>query len=264
MPFALSEKNHLLNEPFWGVQAQIAKVLGSIGGPLAEEILISNLSLPHPKARRTFVEALKNFTNSENSSDALKNILISDSDSYFVESEACKSLGQLKKPESVPILIKQLDKNSHFDTIRQGALIGLSFIQSQETFNTILEWTKPGKSTQARITAIISLAKLGKLMNPEITFDKLSELTKEDNFRVKMATISAFRTLGNKKALSFLSTFYDREADGRFKKASYKTKLAIQKELEKPQELDLLKDEIANLKKENNKIKDSLSKLTPK
>ena len=127
-----------------------------------------------------------------------------------------------------------------------------------------MEWTKPGKPIQARIAAIVSLAKLGKLMNPEVTFDQLSELTKEDNFRVKMATITGFRILGNKKALSFLTNFYDREADGRFKKASYKTKIAIQKELEKPQEFDVLREEIAHLKEENTKIRESLSKISSK
>lgn len=256
--------SHLQNDSFWGVQARIADALGSIGGPVAEEYLVGALTLSHPKARRAVIKALGQFTKSPKSTGALTNLLQTGDNSYLVESEACRSLGLLKNENAITILTKQLDKESYNDIIRQGALDGLAAIQTEESFNTIVEWTRVGKPIQARTTAILSLAKLGKLLKSEFAFEELSLLSKESNFRIKMATIAAFRILANKKALGILSKMYDSEADGRFKKAVYKTKLAIEAELQKPQELDLLKEEISKLKDENKNIRDSISKLQPK
>ncbi len=255
--------SQLQNDNFWGVHSRIAEALGSIGGPLAESYLIEALSLPHPKARRAVVKALGQFTRSSKSVEALTNILTTGDKSYFVEAEACRSLGLLKINSVVEILRKQLTKESHMDTIRQGVLEGLSTIQSEESLEILVEWIKIGKPTQARTTAIISLAKLGKLLRPELAIEELSLLSKEPNFRVKMATIAGFKILATKKSLEILSKMYDSEADGRFKMATYKTKLAIEKELERSQELDILKEEISKLKEENKSIKDSISKLQP-
>ncbi len=258
----LGEK--LNTDLFWGVKARIAQSLGAIGGQEAENLLIAALSEPHPKARRAIVDELHNFPNSLKSAQALENILKNSDSSYFVESEACKSLGSLKNPLSLNLLTKQLEKESYLDVIRQGVLEGLASIQTIESFKTILEWTKIGKSIQARTTAIISLAKLGKLINPDVTFDHLAFLSQENNFRIKMATIAAFRILSNKKAIAYLTKFQETEADGRIKKNAYFTKLAIQKDLERPQELDILKDEIDKLREENREIRNSLSKLMAK
>ena len=251
-------------ENFWGVKIEIAKALGFIGGSAAEEFLLAALSERHPKARRGIVSSLKQFPNSSNCILALENILKNSDESYFVESEACKSLGLLKQNSSFNLLVKQLEKDSFQEVIRQGVLEGLVSIQTTDSFNILIEWTKIGKPIQARTTAIVSLAKLGKIINANLTFEILSLLAQENNFRIKMATIAAFQILSDKNAIKFLTKFQDTEADGRIKRIAYMTKIAIQKELERPQELDLLKSEIEKLREENKEIRNSINKLDAK
>ena len=213
----------LTAEGFWGVQNHIASTLASLGGSESENYLLNGLTIKHPKARRGVIKALASFTHSTKTSSALINLLNDSDPSYYVESEACKSLGLLKDSASIDFLIQQLSKESHSETIRQGALEGLAAIQDKRSFDTLLEWTKIGKPLFARITAIISLAKLGKLMNQETALEVLSQLTQEPNFRIKMATISGFNNLGNKKAISYLTKFQNQEADGRLRNESYRT-----------------------------------------
>jgi aminopeptidase N len=251
----------LVKEPFWGVQSQMALTLGSIGGSVAEEFLLSAVSVPNPKARKAVVLALKNFPLSNKSAEVLLKILTDSDPSYYVEAEACKSLGYNKHEKAFEMLQRQLTKESHNDIIRQGALEGIANLKSDQALKEILEWTKKGNSIQARIIAIESLAKVGKLLNSNLAFEELAILSQESNFRIKMATISAFRILGDKRAIYYLKKFQEQEVDGRFQRVAYNTIQAIQKGLERPQELDSLKDEIAKLKEENLKIKESISKL---
>ena len=51
----------LEQETFWGVQAEVARILGKIHTPAALEALLANTRLPHPKARRAVVTALGGF-----------------------------------------------------------------------------------------------------------------------------------------------------------------------------------------------------------
>ena len=51
----------LEHDTFWGVQAEIATVLGKIHTPEALEALLANVHIPHPKARRAVVTALGEF-----------------------------------------------------------------------------------------------------------------------------------------------------------------------------------------------------------
>jgi aminopeptidase N len=52
-----SLRQALEHDPFWGVQSEIARVLGKIHSPAALEALLANSHLPHPKARRAVVTA---------------------------------------------------------------------------------------------------------------------------------------------------------------------------------------------------------------
>lgn len=253
--------DQLQKEKFWGVQNQISDQLASLGGSLSEGYLIEAVTIKHPKARRNVVKALGTFIESTKTIQKLTEKLKSSDESYYVEAEVSKSLGLMKDPSTVNLLKSQLSKESHQDIIRQKTLEGLSAIQSQDSFDTIIEWTKNGKPILARITAIVSLAKLGKLINPDKTFDLLTLLTQDYNFRIKMATITAFEILGNRKAMGYLMKYQNQEADGRLRNAAYRSRLAIQKQLERPQELDVLKDEISKLREENRAIKESISKL---
>src|SRR5262249_38745267 len=56
-----SLRQALEQETFWGVQAEVARLLGKIHTPAALEALLANTRLPHPKARRAVVTALGEF-----------------------------------------------------------------------------------------------------------------------------------------------------------------------------------------------------------
>src|SRR5262249_56852519 len=56
-----SLRQALEHDSFWGVQAEIARILGKIHTPAALETLLANTQLPHPKARRAVTTALGEF-----------------------------------------------------------------------------------------------------------------------------------------------------------------------------------------------------------
>jgi len=60
-----SLKDAILKDPFWGVQAEAAKSLGTIRTNAALRALIAGLKTKHPKARRAVVKAMGEFRDEE-------------------------------------------------------------------------------------------------------------------------------------------------------------------------------------------------------
>ena len=85
----------LEHDTFWGVQAEIAAVLGKIHTPEALEALLTNVQLAHPKARRAVVTALGEFHEAR-AAQALTQVLAQADASYFVEAEAAAALGKTR------------------------------------------------------------------------------------------------------------------------------------------------------------------------
>jgi aminopeptidase N len=248
----------LRNDPFWGVQQNIALALGTIGGELALEELLQSLKLSHPKARRKVVEVLGEFIDPR-AVEALISVLQIGDESYFVEGSAAKALGKTKATKAFEILKAQLQKSSYLDVIREGVFLGLSYLKDERGLDIAIEWIQKGKPLYARLAAFSALAELGKLFNKQKAFEAVrTELITTEHFRIKLAAMQALEALEMPESTYLLRKYQETEVDGRLKRRAFNAIQAITRNLEKPKELNELREEIAILRQSNNELKNEL------
>jgi aminopeptidase N len=223
---------------FWGVQAEAAKALAEIRTEIAKNALLSALGTRHPKARRAIALALGTFRD-EKVAESLKKFAEHDP-SYYVEANATHAWASARlKPSMLPnhlvveevekFLISQLSKPSYRDAIRSAALSSLADLPGVGTgerpiaLQTLIDWTKRGRSDDVRGAAVRSLGRVLKTARPsEQTriLDLLSELADEDNFRVRMQLVAALEESGYAEGIFILKKIQRFDLDGRVKRGA--------------------------------------------
>ncbi len=254
-------KEAMLKEKFWGVLSEEAKALGSIGTDEALNSLIElEKTIKHPKARRTVASALGNFKD-KRSVETLIKMLNDEKESYYVRREAAISLGKTKDEKALQVLKGKLNVQSHNYAIPGGALLGLSELPKEEAFKIIMEYTGKDKPTTLRATATQCL---GQYPAKKEAYDKLKELSRDENFRVRRAALSAIENLMDPKLLPVLEDMYKTDLDNRIKRGAREISRKIKESMEKGVEYKKLREEIDKIKEENRKLLDKISYLEVK
>jgi aminopeptidase N len=249
----------VLSDPFWGVQAEAAKAIGSMKTAAARDMLIGLLTVPHPKARRAVVEALGEFRGDERAADALLPVLQQGDASYFVEGEAAKSLGRIRSNRAYDALVAALEKDAWNDTIRVRALEGMGELKDDRAVPLALTWTVAGRSIPARAAAITALEKLGK--DKDDVFDRLVDLLDDPHLRITTRAIGALRALKAEKAVPALELLAARHLDGRVIRLSREAVRALREGKDTQDDLAKLRDRLDALEKENRELKDRVVAL---
>lgn len=247
-------------EAFWGVRAQIAKLLGKLGNSEARDALIARLkSESHPKARRAVAAALGTFTADDAAFQALKTAAEKDA-SYFVEAQAATSLGNLHHKESQKTLTDLLPgKSTWNNTVERGIIDGLASVgddQTEDALKTVLPLLKRGQSTLVRSNAIRAVGKLGK--DKSQALDALIGCLNDPDFRVKVNAIGALRTLGDRKAISELDKMASHAADGRIKRMARQAAQSLRKGDGLP---DDVRNQVDDLERTTRRLRERLDKL---
>ena len=250
-------KGTVLEDKFWGVQAAVAKALGTIRSSAARDALIEALIVKHPKARRSVVRALGEFKD-EKAASALLKILERD-ESYFVEAEAALALGKTKSPKAFEALQKALEKDSFDEVIRAHVFQGFGELRDTRALPLAMEWAKYGKPSQVRQAAVIALGKLGE--GKREILEHLTELLDDKDLWVRLAAIDALKELKDDRAIPALERVIERALDGRERR---RTKEVIQKLKEgkdRSDEMKKLREDIEKLSEENRQLRDRLDRL---
>jgi aminopeptidase N len=252
----------LEQETFWGVQAEVARILGKIHTPAALEALLANTHLPHPKARRAVVTALGEFKDDQTAA-ALIEVMQSGDVSYFVEAEAAAALGKTRRDSALAPLQQAVHKPSWNETIRNGVLRGLAELQDENTIPLLRDFTTYGQPPMARYAAIRALGKLGgeKDPAPVLIVETLTALLDEEHFRTRMAVLDALKSLHSPKALPALERLRARDLDGRVQRRVEEVIEAIRSERKQTDEVQQLRDDFQALREENKKLLDRLDRL---
>ncbi len=240
---------------FYAVRAAAAASLAAIRSESARRALVGAMKVKHPKARRAVMAALGAFEGAEDVADALSQSLGTRDASYFVEAEAAKSLGRIRLASARKRLLEVLARPSFADVVACGALDGLAELRSKDVWSTLVEWTKPAHSMQARSTAVRALARLAPhLESQQLAVNVLGPLVRDDNFRVQMAVIGAVESLGDARLLPALdgTPFLD----GRARRAAKVAAAAIRSKAGAPKELAALRSELDALKAEVRTLKE--------
>ncbi|HMI85908.1 MAG TPA: M1 family aminopeptidase [Polyangiaceae bacterium] len=248
------------DDEFWGVRAKAAHALGDTRLGAAFELLRSNLKTKHPKVRRAVVQAMGQFRTPE-AAQELKPIALKDR-SYFVESEAARSLGKTRQTAAYETLIEILDRTAWGDIVRVGALDGLAALRDERAISHVLARTRYGTKNRGRRAAIVALA---RLTTDRKYREALEELLEDADPYLRIDVVRALVEMGDQKSRSVLARRLDREQDGRVRRRireAFHEIGARGKEIqaELRDEIDKLKTEQAELASKMKKIEASLTK----
>jgi len=223
----------LFNDGFWGVRAEAARALGSMGLEDAAMVLVHALDeSENPKVRRAVYAALRGFKSTRLAADVER--WRSREESYFAEAEALRTLGALQHPRYPEILKEALEVESWNDVTRSAALEGLAASRSREWIPLMLEGTREGHGQRARMAAIRCLATYDAMPTP--VQDRLIELTNDSFLLVRIAAVRALHQIGDERAVPALRKLTQGDLDGRLKRLAEEAveKLTKNIEEEKP------------------------------
>ncbi len=253
----------LLNDKFWGVQADAAAALGTVRTSDARDALIEGLALGHPKARRAAARALGEFRGDADAAVALIGVLEKGDPSYFVESEAAYALGRTRDERAFAHLEKALQKDSYLDTMRANALGAMAELRDERGIEVARQWCAYGRPPRARVAAIGALARFAKLKEShrDAILDFLTPLVDDPEFMVRMRVPGAFEEIGDAAAIESLRRLLDRDLDGRIHRRTQAAIDSILAGRTRIEEGNRMRSEMDKLREDNRKLKERLDKL---
>jgi aminopeptidase N len=267
----------LKNDSFWGVRGEVAKQIAEIKLDQAFDELVVGLKDKNAHVRRAVVESLATIKTSE-SYKALKGLVQNGDRSYYVEAFACRAIGAIAqanledkpKEEKVLKLLKSVleEKAGWNEVVRSGAVGGLAELKTSEAaLNLILEYTKLGIPQPLRLSAIRALGKISSGQTPpnlERILERLSELARETFFLTQVAVASALGQMETPKAIAILRSLADQTPDGRVRRYAEEEISRVQKSVGTETAVRQLREELDQLKQQNQELKSRLENLEAK
>ncbi|MGE0598275.1 MAG: M1 family aminopeptidase [Dehalococcoidia bacterium] len=253
-------------DKFWACQAAAAKALGKIRTTPARDSLLRCLAtVRHLKARRAVVAALGEFHGDESVLEALTPIARRDR-SWFVEAEACRSIGKLRLPGSFDVLKANIDRPSFRQVVRIGCIDGLVELRKEAGLELISRVARYGEPFQGRTPAVGALARLGQYFaaRKKALGEEIAEYLEDPDFRVRIAAANALKTLKDDSQVDALDRMAARELDGRGVRMARENAIALRKGAGTDDEIRKLRDEFEALRQENSKLKERLTTLEAK
>ncbi|TAM59194.1 hypothetical protein EPN52_08895 [bacterium] len=251
----------LLEDPFWGVQAEVADALGETRAPWALEALSAATGVPHPKARRAVAAALGNWR-SVRAAEALLPLAGEDA-SYFVMAAALEALGKTRDGRAFELLVRQLQYPSWAQVVACGALRGLAELADERAVSAILDSMVYGRPEPLRRAALGAAGRAAALLERQRTriLDALTAQADDARqFLVQLACIAALEAIGDVRALPVLARLEGGE-DPRVRRPAAEAAIKIQEGSRKPVELARLRDDLDALKEENRRLRERIEEL---
>ena len=268
----------LKNDRFWGVRVEVAKQIAKIKLNQAFDALIVGLADQNAFVRRAVIQALADIKTHE-SYKALKNLVQDGDSSYYVEASAASAIGSIAaasgedekpKEEKVIKLLKSVlqEKAGWNEVVRSGAIAGLAELKTSEAaLNVLIEYCKPGVPQALRLSAIRALGKISIGQTPanlENILDKLKELAKETFFLTQVAVAVALGQMETPKAIAILQTLANQTPDGRVRRLAEEQIPKVQKNIGSDSAVRKLREELDQIKKENQDLRSRLENLEAK
>jgi aminopeptidase N len=265
----------LETDKFWGVRLEVAKQIGTIKLDQSVEALSQGLRDEKAQVRRAVVEALSEIKTLA-SYEILKNFLTEGDPSYYTEAAAARSLGGMvtgllkeKEGEVIALLQNILTTRAGWnEVVRGGAISGLSQIKtSPQAAHLIRAYTQLGTPQPLRLAAIRALGTISTGQNPEqltLILEQLEAIAKESFFLTQVAVVTALGQMETPRALGILQALAQQSPDGRVKRLSDEAIAKVQKNLGFDKALKELREELDQLKQENQDLKSRLTKLESK
>jgi aminopeptidase N len=254
----------LADDPFWAVCAAAAEGLGTMRTDAARDVLISAIATEHPKTRRAVIRALGGFRRDEDAADALAAVIVHGDESYFVEAEACSSLGRTRSPRAAEVLRIAAERESFVDVIRSNAYSGLAEARDDSALELLMKGSEYGGVSHGRRAAVMALAKLAKGRKDLLARDvreRLEEYLRDPDFRVQITSVVALGTVGDAAAIPALQHMVDGALDGRLRRRSREVIRDLRAGTAQADELRALRDQVDVLRTESKSLTERVEKL---
>ncbi len=266
----------LKNEAFCGVRADVCRNLATIKLDQAIDGVLLALKDSDARVRRAAVESLAQITTPE-SYTALGAIVENGDPSYYVEAAALRSFGkvaasgatQADEAQTLKLIETVLKERQGWnEVVRSGAIGALSQLKTSESaLNLILEYTQIGVSQPLRLTAIRALGAISSgqtHVNLERILDRLRTLSRETFFLSQVAVAIALGQMETPKAIGILQSLADQTPDGRVRRIAEEAIQGVQKNAGADKAVKQLREELDQIKKENQELKSRLETLEAK
>jgi aminopeptidase N len=247
---------------FWGLRAEIARLLATWGGDDAREALLAARTDSHPKARRAIVAALGSFRHPD-VHRALGEIIEAGDPSIHVEGEAGRALGKSRGPELIARCSQLLERDSWGALIQIRALEGLAQSRDPAALPILLDWTAAECHPRAQAAASAGLGVLADAVPSvrEAALPRLVEVARQGAFRVRLAAIGALGRARLRGATSALQRIHSSDVDGRVRRMSFEALEKIGAGRTGEDALASLRSELEKLRKQNQDLQQRIHKL---
>jgi aminopeptidase N len=267
----------LKNDPFWGVRVEVATQLVEIKLDQVFDSLVIGLKDRDARVRRAVVGALGKIKTHE-SYKALKSIVEKGDSSYYVEAAATSAIGGIAgvngedKPSNEQV-IKELksvlkERQGWNEVVRSGAIAGLAQMKtSEDALNLILKYTAAGTPQALRLAAIRAIGSISSGQsntNLERILQCLGELSKETFFLTQVSVSVALGQVENRKAIGILKALANQTPDGRVRRIAEESIQKVQKNVGSDEAVKQLREELDQVKKENQELRSRLENLEAK
>ncbi|MGB0561460.1 MAG: M1 family aminopeptidase [Spirulinaceae cyanobacterium] len=265
----------LVGDRFWGVRMEVAKQLGKIKLDPAIAALQTGLQDEDARVRRAVLESLGQ-SKTETAYELVKAVAQQGDASYYTEAAALRNLGnivtgvlQAKQAEAIALYEQVLFTRAGWnEVVRGGAIAGLSRLKtSAQAVELIAKYTQLGTPQALRLLAIRSLGTVSTGQTPdqvERIAQQLEAIASESFFLTQMAATAALGQMQTPAAIAILNRLADQTPDGRVRRAAEEAAKRVQKNLGSDKALKQLREELDQLKKDNQDLKNRLAKLEAK
>ncbi|NET54663.1 MAG: M1 family metallopeptidase [Symploca sp. SIO2E6] len=262
-------------DAFWGVRKEAAKQLGKVKLDQSTIALMNGLQDNDARVRRSVVEVLGKIKTLE-SYEVIKQLVEVGDPSYYVEAAAAKALGGMVsgnlhdlEPEVLELLMQVLKERSGWnEVVRGGAISGLSQMKSSAlAVDIIWDYTGNGVPQALRLAAIRALGVISTGQTPNNTewiLEQLEELTSDTFFLTQVAIISALGQMETANAIGVLRSLAEQTTDGRIRRLAEEAVQKVQKNIGSDKAVKQLREELDQLKKENQELKSRIENLEAK
>lgn len=263
-------------EPFWGVRVEIAENLASIKLDQALEGALAGLEDSSSRVRRAIVDALAGIK-TDRSYQAVKAIAEKGDPSYYVEAAAVRAVGSIAaskltgdvEAETLALLRSVLQERQGWnEVVRAGAIGALSQMKtSEEALNTILEYTAIGTPQALRLAAIRALGAIStgqNNVNLERILNRFKELSRESFFLTQVSVVSGLGQMETPRAIGILQALSEQTPDGRVRRIAEEAVQKVQKNAGSDKAIKQLREELDQLKQQNQELKSRLETLEAK
>ncbi len=253
----------LTKDIFWGVQAEVAKVLGSIKTESALDQLLKGVNVPDSRTRTDVAAALGGFYQNSRAFEALEKLL-DDEESHFVVASAATSIGKTKHRLAFELLKKRIKDvpSTWTEIVKRGYLSGIKETEKEEAIDILIEHTKPGVPDYIRREVPGTLAVLGKRYkkkHPDIR-SILEKLLYDKSYRVQVGAISAAKDYGDSSLLPALTKLAESSVESGIVRSARVAIRALSKKKDST-EVASIRKSVEELEKENRDLKDRVAKV---